>query len=71
MKILADSPNLNSLLLQSTVLQKNIADILVLALDNRRVGLKCQLKVLDLSKNNLEKEGVKMLSEVLPFNNVL
>jgi hypothetical protein len=70
-KILADSPNLNSLLLQSTVLQKNIADILVLALDNRRVGLKCQLKVLDLSKNNLEKEGVKMLSEVLPFNNVL
>ena len=48
-----------------------MADILVLALDNRRVGLKCQLKVLDLSKNCLLKDGIKMLAEVLPFNNTI
>lgn len=71
MKLLANSPNLNSLQLKSTNLQKNIADVLVLALDSRREGLKCQLKVLDLSKNNLMKEGVKLLAEVLPHNNVL
>ena len=52
-------------------MQKNIADILVLALDSSRVGLKCQLKVIDLSKNNLTKEGIKQLAQVLPNNNVL
>ncbi len=52
-------------------MQRNIADILVIALDSRREGLKCQLKVLDLSKNNLQKEGIKMLAEVLPHNYVL
>ena len=71
MKILADSQNLSSLHVKSTGLQKNIADILVLALDERRVGLKCQLKILDLSRNNLQKDGVKMLAGVLPYNNVI
>jgi len=70
-KILADSQNLSSLHVKSTGLQKNIADILVLALDERRVGLKCQLKILDLSRNNLQKDGVKMLAGVLPYNNVI
>jgi Ran GTPase-activating protein (RanGAP) involved in mRNA processing and transport len=70
-KILADSPRLNTLHVQSTGLQKNMADILVLALDERREKLKCQLKVLDLSKNNLDKEGAKVLASILPFNNVL
>lgn len=57
--------------MQSTNLQRNIADILVVALDSRREGLKCQLKVIDLSKNNLQKEGIKLLAEVLPHNKVL
>lgn len=70
-KLLADSPKLNTLHLRDTKMQRNIADILVLALDNRRQGFKSQLKVLDLSKNNLLKEGVKLLAEVLPYNNVL
>lgn len=70
-KLLANSPNLNTLELKSTKMQKNIADILFLALDSRRQGLKCQLKVIDLSKNNLTKEGIKQLAEVLPYNNVL
>lgn len=71
MKLLADSPHLTTLQLQSTGLQKNMADILVLALDDRRESLKCQLKVLDLSKNNLDKEGAKVLASVLPFNQVI
>jgi hypothetical protein len=70
-KILADSPNLTTLHIKSTALQKQMADILVLALDERRLNLKCQLKVLDLSKNNLDKEGLKMLAAVLPYNNVI
>lgn len=70
-KILADSPHLNTLHIQSTGMQKNMADILVLALDERREKLKCQLKVLDLSKNNLDKEGAKVLASILPYNNVL
>lgn len=60
--MLANSSQLNSLLLKESNQQKNIADILVLALDSRRLGLKCQVKVLDLSKNNLQKEGVKLLA---------
>jgi hypothetical protein len=39
-----------------------MADILVLALDFRRPYRICQLKVLDLSKNNIDKEGVKLLA---------
>lgn len=70
-KLLADSPNLLTLELKSTKMQKNIADILVLALDSRRLKTQCQLKVIDLSKNNLMKEGIKQLAEVLPHNQVL
>lgn len=70
-KIFSDSPRLETLHIKSTNLQKNMADILVLALDQRREGLKSRLKVLDLSKNNIDKEGVKLLAEVLPHNNVI
>ena len=52
-KLLADSPQLTTLQIRSAGLKKNMADILVLALDDRRNGLKCQLKVIDLSKNLL------------------
>lgn len=57
--------------MKSTGLQRNMADILVLALDSRRLNVKCQLKVLDLSKNNIDKEGVKLLAEVMPYNELL
>jgi hypothetical protein len=70
-KLFANSPNLQTLELKSTSMQKNIADVLVLALDSRRQGFQCQLKVIDLSKNNLMKEGIKQLAEVLPYNQVL
>ena len=68
---MADSPNLTTFHALSTGMQKNLADILVLALDDRREKLKCQLRVLDLSKNNLDKEGAKVLASVLPYNNVI
>ena len=61
-KLLANSQKLTTLELKSTQMQKNFADIMVLALDSRRENLKCQLKVIDLSKNNLQKEGIKQLA---------
>ncbi len=45
--------------------------MLVLALDPRRANFVSQIKVLDLSKNALGKEGIKILAEVLPYNNIL
>ncbi len=69
-RILADSPRLNTLHIKSAGLQKNMADILVLALDERRER-RCQIKVLDLSKNNLDKDGMKILAGVLPYNNLI
>lgn len=41
--------------MRSTNLQKNIAEILVLALDPRRANFVSKIKVLDLSKNSLGK----------------
>jgi len=41
--------------MRSTNLQKNIAEVLVLALDPRRANFVSKIKVLDLSKNALGK----------------
>lgn len=57
--------------MKSTMLQKNFADILVLSLDPRRANFVSQIKVLNLAKNSLGKDGVKSLAEVLPYNNIL
>jgi hypothetical protein len=42
-----------------------------LAIDPRRENFKSQIKVLDLSKNNLGKDGIKALAEILPFNQII
>jgi Ran GTPase-activating protein (RanGAP) involved in mRNA processing and transport len=54
-----------------TNLQKNMADVLVLALDPRRASFVSKIKVLDLAKNSLGKDGIKSLAEILPHNNIL
>ena len=48
--------------MQSTMLQKNFADILVLSLDPRRANFVSQIKVLNLSKNTIGKDGIKSLA---------
>ena len=70
-QLLARSPNLENVSLSQAGLNKNMAEILVLALDPRRAEFKSRIKVLDLSKNNLGKEGLKALAEILPHNNII
>ena len=70
-QLLARSPYLENVSLSQAGLNKNMAEILVLALDPRRAEFKSRIKVLDLSKNNLGKEGLKALTEILPHNNIL
>jgi Ran GTPase-activating protein (RanGAP) involved in mRNA processing and transport len=70
-KLFAQSPCLESIHLRSTNLGKNIAEVFVLALDPRRANFVSKIKVLDLSKNMLGKEGIKILAEVLPHNSIL
>lgn len=54
-KLFAQSPCLETINLKSTNLMKNIADVLVLALDPRRANFVSKIKVLNLSKNLLGK----------------
>jgi len=54
-KLFSESPNLESLMLSKTGLNKNIADVLVLALDPRRPNFCSKIQVLNLAKNNLGK----------------
>ena len=61
-QLLARSPNLENVSLSQAYLNKNMAEILVLALDPRRAEFKSKIKVLDLSKNNLGKDGLKALT---------
>lgn len=69
--MLSKSPKLTSVSFKQTGMSKNFAEILVLALDPRRDDFKSKIKILDLSKNNLGKEGIKALAEVLPHNNII
>lgn len=54
-KLFAQSPCLESINLKNTGLLRNMAEILVLALDPRRESFVSKIKVLDLSKNSLGK----------------
>jgi hypothetical protein len=42
-----------------------------LAIDPRRSDFKSHIKVLDLSKNQIDKDGIKALAEVIPHNQIL
>lgn len=70
-KILARSPNLENVSLSTNNLGKNFAEILSLSIDPRRANFKSQIKVLDLSKNYLGKDGIKALADILPFNQII
>lgn len=60
-QLMARSPNLENVSLSGCELKKSMADALVLALDPRRTAFKATVKVLDLSKNQLGKDGIKAL----------
>jgi len=70
-KILARSNNLTNVSLSSNGLRKNFAEVLSLSIDSRRANFKSQIKVLDLSKNNLDKDGIKAIADVLPYNQII
>ena len=70
-KLLARSINLISISLSGSGLKKDMAEMLSLAIDPRRTYFKSKIKVLDLSKNNLNKNGIKAFADVLPFNQIL
>lgn len=61
-KLLARSQNLTNVALSCNLLSKNFAEALSLAIDPRRANFKSQIKVLDLSKNSLGKDGIKALA---------
>lgn len=68
---MARTPNLTTVSLSGTNLKKSFAEVLSLALDPRRANFVSKIKVLDLSKNQLDKDGIKALAETLPYNNIL
>lgn len=70
-KLLARSPHLTNVSLSCNNMRKNFAEILSLALNPKRANFKSQLKVLDLSNNQIDKDGVKALAEVFPHNQIL
>jgi len=61
-KILARSINLVNVCLSNNGLNKNFAEILSLSIDTRRKNFVSKIKVLDLSKNNFGKDGIKALA---------
>jgi len=70
-KLIARSKHLESLLLTNCSLNKNDADLLSLALDPTRQHYASNIKVLNLAKNNLDKEGAKVLARIFEINNVI
>lgn len=70
-KLIARSQNLTNISVSGNGMSKSFAEILVLALDPSREHFKSKIQVLDLSKNNMGKEGIKALAEVLPRNHIL
>lgn len=61
-KLLARSPNMTNVSLSCNNMRKNFAEVLSLALNPKRANFKSQLKVLDLSNNQINKDGVLALA---------
>lgn len=70
-KLLARSTSLYNVSLSGNNMSKNFAEILSLALNPNRANFVAKLKVLDLSNNRIEKDGIKALATVLPNNQIL
>jgi Ran GTPase-activating protein (RanGAP) involved in mRNA processing and transport len=70
-KLFARSAHLTNVELASNNLNKNFAEALSLALDPRRANFTSQIKVLNLSKNNLCKDGIKLLADVFHYNQII
>jgi hypothetical protein len=61
-KLLARTANLTTVSLSGTGLRKQFAEALSLAIDPRRPNFISKIKVLDLSKNQIDKDGIKALA---------
>lgn len=70
-KLIARTKTLTSLQLSGCGLTKNDADLLQLSLDPTRAGFCNQIKILNLAKNNLQKEGMKSLAKIFSVNNII
>mmetsp|Transcript_30468 Transcript_30468/g.27705 ORF Transcript_30468/g.27705 Transcript_30468/m.27705 type:complete len:238 (-) Transcript_30468:967-1680(-) len=70
-QFLARSKNLTTVQLKSCQLHARDADILFLSLDPTRAHFASNIQVLNLAKNNLQKEGAKTLATVFEKNNIL
>jgi len=53
------------------MIQKQDADVLSLALDPKRIGFVSKIKILNLSRNLLQKEGAKILATIFKTNGIL
>jgi len=70
-QLITQSPKLVNLQFKQCSLNKSDADLFLLALDPTRPNFKSKIKILNLSFNNLGKEGAKTLASVLEKNKTL
>jgi hypothetical protein len=63
--------NLTTLALSHRSLMKAEAELLFLALDPTRTGNQGNIRVLNLAKNNLHKEGAKIIAQLLEVNTTI
>ena len=70
-KLLARSSKVENVQLAQCNLNKNDADALVLALDPTRPNYTSNIRVLNLARNNLGKEGVKTLAAIFEKNHTI
>ena len=70
-KLLARSPALVNVGLSGTNLENSFAEMLSLAIDPRRPEFVSHIKVLNLSKNILGKEGIKAIAKTLCCNQII
>jgi len=70
-KLIARSKELTNLQLARTNFSYKDADILALALDPTRAEFCSKVRILNLSRNNLGKEGVKTLATIFEKNNII